>query len=84
MKNEAIYTVLGGWVYVGSIDVKDGWVTLVKGSCIRRWGTSSGLRELIDGPLDGTTLDNASGVMWHISATGPIYPINREKWVDKY
>jgi hypothetical protein len=34
-------------------------------SVIRRWGTTKGLGELVNGPLSGTVLDRAGEVEFH-------------------
>lgn len=47
-----------GWVFVGDCtDNEDGTVTIKNASNIRRWGTSKGLGELINGPLSETIYD---------------------------
>ena len=48
-----------GWVFAGScIDNDDGTVTITNAKNIRRWGTSKGLGELINGVLPETQLDH--------------------------
>ena len=48
-----------GWVFIGSVchGYEDGAIHLENASCIRRWGTSQGLGELINGPTEKTILD---------------------------
>lgn len=47
-----------GWVFVGDcIDNDDGSVTINNAKNIRRWGTSKGLGELVNGPLENTKID---------------------------
>lgn len=46
-----------GFVYVGNAVVDSDFVTLTNARNIRRWGTSSGLGELINGPLKETKVD---------------------------
>tara|TARA_B100000683_G_scaffold220470_1_gene217371 strand:- start:19 stop:330 length:312 start_codon:yes stop_codon:yes gene_type:complete len=49
----------GGWVFVGDvIDNDDGSVTINNALNIRRWGTTKGLGELINGPLEETITDH--------------------------
>lgn len=55
-----------GWVVVGRWHRDGDDVTLTSASVIRRWGTSKGLGELVNGPLSGTTLDPAGTVRFHI------------------
>ena len=48
-----------GWVFVGNCqDHADGSVTITNCRNIRKWGTSNGLGELVNGPLSGTVADN--------------------------
>lgn len=48
-----------GWVFVGDCtDEDDGSVTIRNAKNIRRWGTSSGLGELVNGPLENTKVDD--------------------------
>lgn len=56
-----------GWVFVGrySHDRELGEVTLTDASVIRRWGTTNGLPELVNGPLADTVLDPAGTVRMH-------------------
>lgn len=47
-----------GWVFVGNcVDNGDKSVTITNARNIRRWGTSKGLGELVNGPLSSTTHD---------------------------
>ena len=47
-----------GWVFAGDcVDNTDGTVTIHNCSNIRKWGTSRGLGELVNGPLTHTAHD---------------------------
>ena len=47
-----------GWIFVGKCeDHTDGTVTIRDCKNIRRWGTSKGLGELVNGPLTDTKFD---------------------------
>jgi hypothetical protein len=47
-----------GWVFCGNCqDHPDGSVTITNCRNIRKWGTSSGLGELVNGPKSGTVAD---------------------------
>lgn len=47
-----------GWVFVGNCqDHADGSVTITNCRNIRKWGTSAGLGELVNGPKPGTVAD---------------------------
>lgn len=48
-----------GWVFVGACtDNADGSVTIKDAKCIRQWGTTKGLGELINGPVSKTVADD--------------------------
>lgn len=48
-----------GWVFVGDcIDNEDGSVTINNAKNIRRWGTTKGLGQLSNGPLESTKSDD--------------------------
>ena len=52
-----------GWVFVGNcIDNSDGSVTITNALNIRRWGTTTGLGELRNGPTTKTITDIAGTV----------------------
>lgn len=48
-----------GWVFVGNCeDHPDGSVTITNCKNIRKWGTTAGLGELVNGPRPATVADN--------------------------
>ena len=55
-----------GWNVVGRYSVDGEQVTITDAKVIRRWGTSQGLGELVDGPTSGTVLDPAGTVRAHL------------------
>ncbi len=64
MENEMKIVVLpNGWVMVGGVSIKGATLRLDNGAVIRRWGTTSGLGQLVDGPTDETKLDPITGVV---------------------
>jgi hypothetical protein len=65
MKKEQTHIVVltQGFVYMGNIEVADGWITIRDAKNIRVWGTTKGLGELaITGPTKSTVLDLAGYV----------------------
>jgi len=54
-----------GWVFVGRYSEDGDTVTLDQAKVIRKWGTTKGLGELIDGPKPNTVLDPAGHVEMH-------------------
>ena len=51
-----------GFVYVGRVEHTDSGITLRNAKCIRRWGTTEGIGELVNGPLSNTVLDSVGTV----------------------
>ncbi|MCP4229079.1 MAG: hypothetical protein GY771_02890 [bacterium] len=48
-----------GWVFAGDCtDNEDGTVTITNAKNIRRWGTTRGLGELVNGPTSKTVVDD--------------------------
>ena len=52
-----------GWVYVGKFQRKGNDCQLHNASCIRTWGTTKGLPELVNGVTSSTKLDKCDGVV---------------------
>ena len=46
-----------GFVYIGYVKWHDDVLTITDAKCIRRWGTTTGLGELVNGPRPETILD---------------------------
>ena len=69
-----------GWVVVGywSRDGED--VTITRAKVIRRWGTTAGLGELVDGPTADTVLDPAGTVRAHILGVVATLDADTEAW----
>jgi len=53
-----------GWVYIGRFSKnKEGLCKLENAFCIRTWGTTKGLQELVNGATNSTILDKCEGVI---------------------
>ena len=52
-----------GWVYIGRFTRTGNDCKLENASCLRVWGTSKGLPELVNGPTSSTKLDKCDGVV---------------------
>lgn len=52
-----------GWVYVGRFEKEGNLCKLHNASCIRQWGTTNGLPQLVNGPTSSTKLDKCEGVV---------------------
>ena len=52
-----------GWVYIGRFSREGNLCQLTNASCIRVWGTTKGLAELVNGKTDKTILDKCGGIV---------------------
>lgn len=80
-KDVRIVVLQRGWVYVGNFSRGEkGECVLENASCIRRWGTSRGLGELVKGPLSNTVLDAAGTVRFHELAVVNMIDVDGAAW----
>lgn len=71
-----------GWVYVGRFERNGNDCKLHNASCIRVWGTTKGLQELVNGVTASTKLDKCEGVVefdW-LTVVHTI-TVNQNKWI---
>lgn len=71
-----------GWVYIGRFSRSGNDCKLINASCIRAWGTTKGLQELVNGPTSKTVLDKCDGVVefdW-LTVVHTI-SVNDKKWL---
>jgi hypothetical protein len=71
-----------GWVYVGRFERIGNDCKLHNASCIRVWGTTKGLQELVNGATTSTKLDKCEGVVefdW-LTVVHTI-TVNKSKWI---
>jgi len=52
-----------GFVYVGDVSRDGDFIVISNAKNIRKWGTSLGLGELVNGPLKSTVLDPVGSMM---------------------
>ena len=52
-----------GWVYIGRFERNGNDCKLSNAYCIRTWGTTKGLQELVNGATSSTILDKCDGVV---------------------
>lgn len=52
-----------GWVYIGRFERKGNDCKLHNAYCIRTWGTTKGLPELVNGATSSTKLDKCDGIV---------------------
>lgn len=70
-----------GWVYVGRFERNGNDCKLHNASCIRTWGTTKGLQELVNGVTSKTVLDKCEGVVEfdYLTVIHTI-TVNKDKW----
>lgn len=73
-----------GWVFVGYYhsDPETGAAWLTGARNIRRWGTTQGLGELVDGPTDETVLDPAGTVRFHLMTEVATIEADPDAWAE--
>ncbi len=81
-KGDDIRIVIGqrGWVWVGRYAATENEVVIHNARCIRYWGTTKGLAELVNGPLGKTKLDPPSTIRMHPLAVLATMGVNAAKW----
>ena len=52
-----------GWIYVGKFEKDGNHCKLHNSYCIRSWGTTKGLQELVNGITSSTKLDKCEGIV---------------------
>jgi hypothetical protein len=69
-----------GWVVVGYYSEDGDEVIVQQAKVIRRWGTTKGLGELVDGPTADTILDPAGLVLAHRLGVVLTIVARKDKW----
>lgn len=72
-----------GYVVVGDFDQVDNtnWLRPRHAATVRRWGTSTGLGELANGPLSSTVLDPIPfGVEIPLGSVHGMWRVKEDKW----
>lgn len=52
-----------GWIYIGRFSRNGNDCKLNNAYCIRTWGTTKGLQELVNGATSNTKLDKCEGIV---------------------
>ena len=73
-----IVVVDRGFVYVGNVTIEGDMCRITNARNIRKWGTTKGLGELVDGPTKDTILDNYGKVLVPMKAV--IHFIKCKSW----
>lgn len=69
-----------GFVYVGAVKLEGDFVTITNARNIRKWGTTKGLGQLVNGPLSGTELDKTGTVKAPVRALIALIDVDQGKW----
>ena len=70
-----------GFVYVGQVEIGDKWCVITHARNIRKWGTSQGLAEIVNGgPTADTVLDAEMAVRVPIRAVISVIDTEAAKW----
>lgn len=72
-----------GWVYIGRFERNGNDCKLHNAYCIRTWGTTKGLPELVNGATSSTKLDKCEGIVefdW-LTVVHTI-TVNKDKWTQ--
>ena len=72
-----------GWVFVGRFTKTGSDCLLENAYCIRQWGTTKGLGDLINGPTSKTVLDESGTVRFHELGIVALIDCDEEKWSGK-
>ncbi len=72
-----------GFVYIGRVVTDGEWCYIKNAWNIRRWGTTRGLGELVDGPTSGTQLDHAGSVRVPFRVLQHLIAVKGPGWTSK-
>ena len=70
-----------GFVYVGRVsDIDDNFLVMKSALNIRKWGTTRGLGELVNGPTKNTVLDEVGTIRVPMKAVITLIDVDQAKW----
>lgn len=72
-----------GFVYIGDVATDGEWCYIANAWNIRRWGTTRGLGELVNGPLADTVLDRVGDVRMPMTTLQHLIVVEAAKWQTK-
>ena len=72
-----------GWVFVGRFKKTGSDCVLENASCIRQWGTTKGLGELVSGPTSLTKLDESGTVRFNELTIVAMIDADEKGWKSK-
>ena len=72
-----------GWVYIGRLSKTGSNCKLANAYCIRTWGTTKGLPELVNGATTSTKLDKCEGIVdFHEGSVLFTIAVDESKWKE--
>ena len=72
-----------GFVYIGYVETDGEWAYITKGHNIRRWGTTRGLGELVNGPTPETKLDPVGRVRVPMTSLQHLIAVEVGPWLTE-
>lgn len=72
-----------GFIYIGDVATDGKWCYIENAWNIRRWGTTRGLGELVDGPTSDTQLDRVGSVRMPMTTLQHLIAVEVEQWQTK-
>ena len=72
-----------GWVFVGRFSKVGSDCKLENAYCIRQWGTTKGIGELVDGPTSKTVLDPTPTVTFNELTIVALIDVSENGWKSK-
>ena len=69
-----------GFVYIGFTITDGEWVHISDAKNIRRWGTTRGLGQLVDGPMADTELDTVGNIRVPFHSLQHLIAVKAEAW----
>jgi hypothetical protein len=72
-----------GFVYIGNVATDGEWCYIANAWNIRRWGTTRGLGELVNGPLTDTVLDRVGDVRMPMTTLQHLIAVEDLQWHTK-
>lgn len=73
-----------GWIVIGEFSNQGVSCFVDKAYVIRRWGTTAGLGQLINGPTDQTILDYAGKVRFNELTSVMMLDVNDQRWNEEH
>ena len=83
MSDIKIVILQRGWVFIGRFSQEGQNCKLENAYCIRQWGTTKGIGELVDGPTSKTLLDPTPVVNFHEMTVVALIDCNENGWKSK-